>query len=429
MGNDSGYVLPMVVNPPTTRCFTIEVPNDRFYIAAFMGQLWELTRWYNWARDEAHTAIEVAAIWKTIYEQVRKSTCPDCSELDSGTEVSLGMADGLIQVVPSGGKCLLQYRCCLTDPWITVATVDQTQAPGQPGAGAEQPTQNGGQACYDLSFNANSQANVPTTVSAGDQISIQSASGAGTDGSLHWFCVDGSVFFAGACNGQAQPASGDPAPTLNHMALIMNIGGTWYPATVGSIFTVPAGVSASPIIVQTNDGNLTGNSGSYKLSVCVTNNQAGSWTKTFDFTLNSWAAYFALQPGSIIYGQWIAGTGWETAFIVSNGGYRWLELLFTPPTTLHLLQIQVVLSYVQGGTPTDGDTFDIVNGSTTLLSVPAPQVPTSPQTYNNPFTVTPAAPLIFNIQAGRVVGSSDPGGTGIISKIILTGTGTNPFPS
>lgn len=68
---DYGYVLPDVVDPSETICFQVYVPDDQFHIAAFMGQLWELTRWYNWAKNDAHTAILVADVWKQIYEQTR----------------------------------------------------------------------------------------------------------------------------------------------------------------------------------------------------------------------------------------------------------------------------------------------------------------------------------------------------------------------
>lgn len=78
MTKDYGYQLPEVVNPETTLCYQIHVPNDLYHIAAFHGQIWELTRWYNWAKDEAHTALLVAEVWKGIYEAMRTEDCCDC---------------------------------------------------------------------------------------------------------------------------------------------------------------------------------------------------------------------------------------------------------------------------------------------------------------------------------------------------------------
>lgn len=73
MTTDYGYQLPLEIDPSEKVCFQILVPNDLYHIAAFKGQIWELTRWFNWAKDEAHTALEVAEVWKQIYEQVRAS--------------------------------------------------------------------------------------------------------------------------------------------------------------------------------------------------------------------------------------------------------------------------------------------------------------------------------------------------------------------
>lgn len=73
MTKDYGYQLPLEIDPSEKVCFQIYVPNDLYHIAAFKGQIWELTRWFNWAKDEAHTALLVADVWKDIYEQVRAS--------------------------------------------------------------------------------------------------------------------------------------------------------------------------------------------------------------------------------------------------------------------------------------------------------------------------------------------------------------------
>jgi hypothetical protein len=78
MTTDYGYQLPIVVNPEHTLCYVIHVPDDLYHIAAFHGQIWELTRWYNWAKDEAHTAVLVANVWKGIYERMRTEDCCDC---------------------------------------------------------------------------------------------------------------------------------------------------------------------------------------------------------------------------------------------------------------------------------------------------------------------------------------------------------------
>lgn len=61
-----GYELPEVVNPPTIT-FCIEVPDDEIHLRAFWGALWALSRPYNWSDDEAHTALEVGAVWRDLW--------------------------------------------------------------------------------------------------------------------------------------------------------------------------------------------------------------------------------------------------------------------------------------------------------------------------------------------------------------------------
>lgn len=64
------WVLPDVINPPTRKCFTILVPNDVQHLAAFRGALLNLASATNWADDEAHTAKDVANVWKGIVVDV-----------------------------------------------------------------------------------------------------------------------------------------------------------------------------------------------------------------------------------------------------------------------------------------------------------------------------------------------------------------------
>lgn len=103
MKNDGGYVLPAVIEPETGVCFQIIVPNDEMYLAAFRGQLWELTRWYNWQRDPEHKAILVADVWKGIYETVR-----------AGDNCEVGMFD--IRQKPDA-PCIIQKQP-YGDTWL-----------------------------------------------------------------------------------------------------------------------------------------------------------------------------------------------------------------------------------------------------------------------------------------------------------------------
>lgn len=72
MARKGGYLLPTVIDPPDTVCVQINIPNDRFHIAAFWGQIELLARWYTWERDDAHTGKDVAAVWREVFTQARQ---------------------------------------------------------------------------------------------------------------------------------------------------------------------------------------------------------------------------------------------------------------------------------------------------------------------------------------------------------------------
>src|SRR5258706_3298139 len=124
--------------------------------------------------------------------------------------------------------------------------------PSQPGAGSPQPAPGGGCAEYHFSLPGNGTRLLPTVVSTGDTILISGASGVSYDGRLlKWFCPDGSQFIAGACTSFNYTDAGNPVPGSNEMRLVAEIGGTVYDV-FGTMFTVPAGHTNHPVVVQLN---------------------------------------------------------------------------------------------------------------------------------------------------------------------------------
>ena len=71
------YVLPEDIDPERL-CATVPVPNDPDHIAAFMGAVYGLSKAYEWANDDAHTAIDVAAVWLDCYEGIAIGECQGC---------------------------------------------------------------------------------------------------------------------------------------------------------------------------------------------------------------------------------------------------------------------------------------------------------------------------------------------------------------
>lgn len=67
MTDGPGYLLPTVINPEGHVCIVVKLPDDKAYVDAFWGQMYELARWYTWARDDAHQGKDAAAVmWQYL---------------------------------------------------------------------------------------------------------------------------------------------------------------------------------------------------------------------------------------------------------------------------------------------------------------------------------------------------------------------------
>lgn len=260
------WILPTVLHPPTTRCFTIEVPNERFYIAAFRGALLNLAAGYNWQDDAAHTAREVALVWRSIVNAV--TYCEPPPDNDTGIAIEDSMSTQ-IRISPTDG-CIIQMWCI--DHWedwydpracLPGGTGQQQSDGGQPQAGEEQE--------YCIQINASQPYLYPVAVNSGDVISITELRGAWSDqtGGLAslWYCGDGGQYILGACTGSSTTDAGDPLPLIKHMSVIAAINGSYYPLGQNGIFTVPAGVSNEQMLLIPNVAVYATSTGS--IGCCV----------------------------------------------------------------------------------------------------------------------------------------------------------------
>lgn len=210
-------------------------------------------------------------------------------------------------------NCEVFVPCC-DGTEKQLVTTDMIQKPGQPGGGSTQPKPGGGQACYDLSMLAGGLALVPVLVNEGDTISITKNQGAGTDTGTDWYCPDGNTFFGGACITNTITDALDPAPALPHMSVIAKIGSVYYGAWQGQIITVPSGIVNQQVTLLVNQHNAGTPSGSYSMNVCVTNNQAATWSHILDLTLNTWG-FTITDPDGDCFGTWVSGTGFVSCAV------------------------------------------------------------------------------------------------------------------
>lgn len=309
------WVLPLTVNPRTHTDWCIPVPDDPFHRAAFLGALQNLGAAYKWQDDPAHTAKQVARVWRDIIDNLQK--CMKEQPI-KGYESEDAMP------LRVDCDCNVYVLCC-DGTEKQILTGDQVRAvianPAVPGA--PQPPAGGGCQDYSGYLQAGSDWLIPAPVSTGDTIEITFAQGATAGSALgSWACPDGSLFAFGNCiDGTGGLDAGDPMPAVFEGKLIMNLDGTYYDI-LGGVFTVPGGVSnVQPTLFINRDLTIR-QSGTLQITVRVCNNALPSWIKTWNFALTPgsfgpWAGNRAL---------WIPGTGWtpdafpETQLISSLPG-------------------------------------------------------------------------------------------------------------
>lgn len=416
-----GFHLPDNPLEPNKVCVTLQIPDDQWHKAAFLGAIFMLSQWIAWQRDEARTGKLVAGVWREIYRSIVFGNCNpplppggDCGEGDC--MCCLRWQNGVLQMlqcgvwtdVPGGGPLS--------------ATQPGSDQGGRPAVGASSEN------CYHL--DANGVLLLPFQVYPGDTVQVTSATGAGSDapGVSNWFCPDGTPFVFGACVGIGGPVSGDPLPSANHMRLIYKIGTTFIDAMGGAV--VVAGSGPQPIGIQVNDASITDDPGSYELCVKLTNGQQGTFSHTFDFTLNpsAWDNSASLPN----LGLWVAGMGWTQSEAVGPGPdgtdhYEGVGIAKTFASRT-ITKIHVAYTYAIGqhrGTDIFSDALYNQAGN---LQV-SPQPATGDGTLSFDFTGSVAMTKIGIVIVSAIAPSTTPSPTGtvIVSTITVEGIGTDPF--
>lgn len=97
-----GYELPEELHPDTIS-FCIQVPNERFYLQAFWGALWTLTRAYNHADDDDHTALEVAQVWHDLWWENRTNfEDGECMPTDYCCDETNDLLSQMLKIMQNG---------------------------------------------------------------------------------------------------------------------------------------------------------------------------------------------------------------------------------------------------------------------------------------------------------------------------------------
>lgn len=329
------WVLPEVVDPPDTLCFQINVPNDRQHIAAFYGAIYLLSKPYAWGDDAAHTAIDVGRVWRRIFDQLIAGECNLPTPTPPG-----GVFEDFEMPLRVDCDCNVFITCCDgTEKKILTADQVRELLTSQPGVGTPQPQPGLCQTYHGLT-GAAAPWYVPTTVSTGDTLELVFSSGAWNDGGeVAWRLSNGDQFFDGRNVGHPVLNGSDPLPTEPHMAMLLNIDGSYYNVAAGPV-TVPSGVSNAQVLVVPNDDVLTNNAGTITFDLKVCNNQAATYSidQTLDTFPYDWTTDIAGVSGT--QSVWNAGEGWVDVpcdnLLGGSGRYNivWVHWVFAAPVNI-----------------------------------------------------------------------------------------------
>lgn len=296
------WVLPEVVDPPDHICITVPVPNDRMHIGAFFGALYNLTSARFWQDNTSHTALQVARVWRDIFDELKAGPCSPPTNLGIAVED----CDLNLRIKPDD-PCVIQIRCG-EDSWEDWYD-PRSCIPGavtQPPPGGELPT--GECLNYSVALQANNSWRLPISVSENYKITISNVNGAASDGTSTWYCPNGQPFVLGFCVGSPGHAMGDPDAVSYHMQLIATDGTNFYGA-FNTSFVIPPGTADTFVEFQLNDDPLADNRGSISFDVEVCNQNANVITHIFDFTTGQ-------------HGWTITDDGGATASYVAATGFK-----------------------------------------------------------------------------------------------------------
>lgn len=69
----NAYPAPENPTPDGYKCVQVLIPNDPLYLASFWHAYEHFTHWVAWPRDAAHTARDIAALWRAGFEIAREA--------------------------------------------------------------------------------------------------------------------------------------------------------------------------------------------------------------------------------------------------------------------------------------------------------------------------------------------------------------------
>jgi hypothetical protein len=420
-------------NPDSGPQATIRVSCE--WLKYIRGALTQLLLQTTWQGDEA--TVELAQTRANVLISLFLGNNPgDCgSELPQpeGCDCEDDMSNCSLNCDCHG---VITVKC----PDGEIYTLQTSPVPGgQPGP-TPAPAANGGtqETCYAMT--PSDKRLIPARLNSGDTILISKLLGAWQDTrEANWNCPDGYVFALDACGGPVPPhGSPDPLPTAMHMALIIQIAGSYYDvlnlSSSGSpqTFTVPPGIVNEQGTLLVNTDSPAQTTGEATFCVDVTNNQMGTWTHVFDFTSNP--APFAPNPATIgTAAVWTPGTGWtDTPWQDPANNYYEGVFLVNPDVAGSYQITDIELTYNEASphtTPGSGDNaVGIVahSGAAIYVTFGALADGANQTLFLTGLAETHADMQIF-VASAYHIGSAPAGGACAAVSVKVSGTGVDPF--
>jgi len=415
--------LPEVIDPDDSVCFTVPVPNDVRHIGAFMGAIFLLTKPYAWANDPDHKALEVAAVWRAIFDNLERCmpenwtvrlNPDDCTEVQQFDDTTMDFID------------VFSIRCAIDTVIGETFPESNPPLPGQPGEQPGGPAPEPGE-CWELKFpvTPNGSTLIPLPIDDDWTILPLALEGASTDGRFGpantWVCANGNRFALGACAGTSYTDSNDPSPSDPHMGVLLaRPDGTYTFLQVGTTITIPSGSTPGnyQLIVNNNTvtlpppvfpflpfGDLT-----VQLQICNSNS-----FHLYDFSVDDGGFAVDNTPATQSPAPvWLTGDAWA-----SNGPQTanlpntelWCFIAKTLSSTFRMVRLEMVYSLSAAGQPGSQQQVGVDNFSDAHRAVV-----TSPPSGTHTLIYQPAGGLITDRIYG-VATYSDFGLTGAVVKI------------
>ena len=422
----------------------VSVCFNRDWLPYVLGSLFQLTLSTTWlasTQDELNNALQMANDLILIF-QLAKS---ECFTSPAGTAGADG-EDFMLRQDPDN-PCLLQSSVDGVT-WCTWADLSKCNGqPMQPG----NTTPNPGAGGCTTEFGTvifGSKWLLPFPVSAGDQITISNAVGSWS-GLLDLGiprCPDGNIFFnvsgineLDACvDGTAHTEPGDPAPTINHDSLIGFDGTNYYdfgPASNNTpvTITIPPGITNANFYLMPNTTDTVG-FGSVQFDAKYCNNAAPTWTQVFDFTANTFSFTPTANGGAAAAGIWTAGSGWGTSDVTDSAGthYRRILLTRTFAAPASITSAAVTYDFTPGTFDFPSVDFGLLValpaiGGTAEISQVSNVLPTGVDQVASGMVVVTTPTGVQLYLASSATAAAAFSGSARIAKLVLTGTGNNPF--